>query len=55
MKQAILLAAGDELKLLSGSLDELQYFPALLDSYLHHGFGEPQLARGNFVKASRKS
>lgn len=33
MKQAILLTAGDELKLLSGSLDELQYFPALLDKY----------------------
>lgn len=33
MKQAIMLAAGDELKLLAGSLDELQYFPALLEKY----------------------
>lgn len=33
MKQAILLTAGDELKFLSGSLDELQYFPALMDKY----------------------
>lgn len=33
MKQAILLTAGDELKLLSGSIDELQYAPALLEKY----------------------
>lgn len=33
MKQAILLTAGDELKLLSGSIDELQYVPALLEKY----------------------
>lgn len=33
MKQAILLTAGEELKFLSGSLDELQYFPALMDKY----------------------
>ena len=33
LKQAIMLAAGDELKLLAGSLDELQYVPALLDKY----------------------
>lgn len=33
MKQAILLTAGEELKLLIGSLDELQYMPALLDKY----------------------
>lgn len=33
MKQAAALACGDELKLLTGSIDELQYFPALLDKY----------------------
>jgi len=33
MKQAIMLTAGEELKLLSGSLDELQFFPALLEKY----------------------
>ncbi len=33
MKQAILLTAGETLKLLAGSLDELQYFPALLEKY----------------------
>lgn len=33
MKQAIALACGDELKLLAGSLDELQYVPALLGHY----------------------
>ncbi len=33
LKQAIVLAAGDELKLLAGSLDELQHFPSLLDKY----------------------
>lgn len=33
LKQAALLACGDELKLISGSLDELQYAPALLEKY----------------------
>ena len=33
MKQAIMLSAGDELKLLAGSIDELQFFPALMDKY----------------------
>lgn len=33
MKQAIVLTFGDELKLLAGSIDELQFFPALLDKY----------------------
>lgn len=33
MKQAIVLTAGDELKLLVGSIDELQFFPSLLDKY----------------------
>ncbi len=33
MKQAIALAEGDALRLFSGSLDELQYFPALLEKY----------------------
>ena len=32
LKQAVLLASGDELKLISGSLDELQQFPFLLDA-----------------------
>lgn len=31
LKQAVLLAEGDELRLISGSLDELQQFPLLLD------------------------
>lgn len=33
LKQAVVLCAGDDLKLLSGSLDELQFFPSLLDKY----------------------
>lgn len=33
LKQAALLAQGDDLKLITGSLDELQYFPALFDQY----------------------
>lgn len=33
MKQAILLASGDDLKLMAGSLDALQYMPALLEKY----------------------
>ncbi|PKO34409.1 MAG: hypothetical protein CVU34_08380 [Betaproteobacteria bacterium HGW-Betaproteobacteria-7] len=33
LKQAALLACGDELKLITGSLDELQYFPLLLAKY----------------------
>jgi len=33
MKQAILMTAGDDLKLLIGSLDELQFVPALLEKY----------------------
>lgn len=33
MKQAVLMTVGDELKLLIGSLDELQFMPALLDKY----------------------
>jgi hypothetical protein len=33
MKQAIALAEGDELRFLSGSIDELQYMPALMDKY----------------------
>lgn len=33
MKQAILLANGDDLKLMAGSLDALQYMPALLEKY----------------------
>lgn len=33
LKQAALLAAGDELKLITGSLDELQYFPPLVEKY----------------------
>ena len=31
LKQVVMLSEGDELKLLSGSLDELQQFPLLLD------------------------
>ena len=30
LKQAAVLAAGDELKLITGSLDALQHFPSLL-------------------------
>lgn len=33
MKQAIALASGNELKLLAGSLDELQFFPSLLEKF----------------------
>ena len=33
LKQAALLAAGDDLKLITGSLDELQYFPSLMEKY----------------------
>lgn len=33
MKQAILLAEGDNLKFISGSLDEFQYFPAFMDKF----------------------
>ena len=33
MKQPIVLTEGDSLKLLSGSLDELQYAPALIEKY----------------------
>lgn len=33
LKQAVLLACGDELKLLAGSLDALQHFPTLLEKY----------------------
>lgn len=33
MKQAIVLTEGDQLRLLSGSIDELQYFPSLLDKF----------------------
>lgn len=33
LKQAAALAAGDELKLLTGSLDELQYMASLMDKY----------------------
>ena len=33
MKQAIVLAEDEELRLLAGSLDELRYFPALMEKY----------------------
>ena len=33
MKQAIVLTEGDSLKMLSGSLDELQFMTALIDKY----------------------
>lgn len=33
LKQAALLAAGDELKLITGSLDALQHVPSLLEKY----------------------
>ncbi|KAB2921622.1 MAG: hypothetical protein F9K30_14045 [Dechloromonas sp.] len=33
MKQAIALADGDKLLFISGSLDELQYYPAFLDKF----------------------
>lgn len=33
LKQAAVLAAGDELKLITGSLDALQHFPSLLEKY----------------------
>lgn len=33
LKQAALLAEGDELKLITGSLDALQHFPSLLEKY----------------------
>lgn len=33
MKQAILLTSGDQLKLFAGSIDELQFVPALLEKY----------------------
>lgn len=33
LKQAAALACGDELKLLTGSLDELQFMPSLMDKY----------------------
>lgn len=33
MKQAILLAMGDRLKLIAGSLDQLQQFPSLLEKF----------------------
>lgn len=33
MKQAIVLADGDRLMFLSGSLDELQYYPAFLEKF----------------------
>jgi len=33
MKQAIVLTCGGDLKLLSGSIDELQFTPALLEKY----------------------
>jgi hypothetical protein len=33
LKQAVLLACGDDLKLITGSLDELQYFPSLVSKY----------------------
>lgn len=33
MKQATVLAQGDELKLISGSLDELQHWPAFMEKY----------------------
>lgn len=33
LRQAIALADGDKLKFISGSLDELQYFPAFIDKF----------------------
>lgn len=33
MKQAVVLGAGDDLKFLAGSLDELQHFPSLLEKW----------------------
>lgn len=33
LKQAAVLVSGDDLKLLTGSIDELQYFPSLLELY----------------------
>lgn len=33
LKQAVMLACGDDLKLFSGSLDELQFLPALIEKY----------------------
>lgn len=33
LKQAVVLACGDDLKLFSGSLDELQFLPALIEKY----------------------
>lgn len=33
LKQAVLLAQGDDLRLVAGSLDELQHFPAFVDKY----------------------
>jgi len=33
MRQAIALADGDNLKFISGSFDELQYFPAFMDKF----------------------
>ncbi len=43
MKQAIVLTEGDSLKLLSGSVDELQYVPALVEKY------GPDLQPGSLV------
>lgn len=33
LRQAVVLSCGDELKLLAGSLDELQFFPSLVAKY----------------------
>lgn len=33
LRQAIVLTGSDELKLLAGSIDELQYYPALVEKY----------------------
>jgi len=33
LKQAILLSCGDELKLVAGSLDELQHFPSFVENF----------------------